>query len=158
MTYLFSIKRRPRLLAATGAANLVSYLGIALVVWFTYPAQALKPITYLKLSEVLVNTHRLRLDVSDFLDAHKRFPDSLAELGTKSPWQTHFSRRYSDLAFEKNGRIVLRLHDMNDPLFDGKRIEYDLKPHPESRKLLWFCSSPDIEPRFLPRFCREPAP
>ena len=44
-----------------------------------------------------------------------------------------------------------------DPALDGRRIELNPQRDDSSGGLRWICSSPDIEPRYLPASCRPQA-
>ena len=131
---------------AVPVANLVSYFGMAVMVWFTYPAADLA-MTRARISEAIVIGSTLREPIAVFHKEKKRFPADLKELGSEASANQRFH-----VELEKEGRIVIHVRSPGDSNLDGKRVE--LVPAVEEAGLRWACRSPDIEPRDLPAACR----
>jgi hypothetical protein len=131
---------------ASLAANLVSYALLGAGAWFIYPPYGTtNPRAHV--SEAILSMAGLRTEVTEYWDAHRRFP-TLAELRPLPPNDKF------ELSLGRDGEISVRILKYPRAALEGKRIR--LKPVVENGALkAWRCGSSEIEPRYLPSSCRD---
>jgi hypothetical protein len=142
---------RSRIATATGAANLLSYAAMIAFVWSTpmYPARSQTDLRA-HVSEAILAGALTRTSVAEFWMNKKRLPSSLEELGIVSPLPDKYS-----VAIERGGKISVLVITPQIPDLYGKHVVFAPAPDATAEGgLRWSCSSPDIEPKYLPATCR----
>ncbi len=145
---------RRKVVAATGAANVLSYAGMLIFIWSTTLLPE-RPTMFarMQISGIVSEASSVQNAVTEFWEQNNRFPVDTKELGVAIPEHTAFS-----IALEKKGRVLVQIRMPNEPLVDNKYVI--LTPMPDTAsssdgRLKWKCGSEGIPLRYLPHQCRS---
>lgn len=149
-------RREARLIFGAGrvgraAANLLSYAGMVAFAALSgfLPAEA-TTVPRARVSEALLAATPLKTAVSERWHAEKKFP-APGEKGFAPIVERRFQAR-----LDAQGRIAIRFTTREHKALDGKHLDLSPTPDPSAPdRLAWRCRSPDLEPRLLPRSCRD---
>ena len=144
---------KSRIALATGAANLLSYTAMVVLVWVTaiYPERGAMT-TRARVYEAMLASSGIKSAITEYWEANKRLPPDARGLEGALPE----SGKYR-VAVNTGGRISVLIVMPDQPDIDGKHIVFtpipDVSPGVEA--LRWECSAPEIKPKYLPATCRE---
>ena len=138
-----------RIALATFAANALSYAALAAAVAWMPFFKFYDQMAYRE--HVYIATHAVdpwQTKVSEYWQAHKRFPERPADIGLDAP---EARRHVRGVTLGPGGRIVLELDFPQDPELDRKQLVYE--PRVAGDGLKWQCRAPGLNPRYVPPSC-----
>jgi hypothetical protein len=137
-------ERKPLVRRATGIANLVTYVGMAIGVAMLVPPLS-ETFSRFRLGAPLGELAAARSQVAEHFQLHKAFP---------APRSFEVKQEnVRSLRLEPGGRLVMVLSYPASPAADGKSIVYEPRIV-DSRIVEWRCYSPDMASKNLPASCR----